>query len=233
MKESVEQINARIDDLIAQRNQINELLRDARSTKASLTRQNADSSNNDNESKVTNLIEFANFKCAEVSNMILVELEENMVRFIIYSYEGAAKFKDTYWIDYDNSDTIESMEKWLNRHLDLLSIYDTLVVDDYSVHFVSEYYEDYDADASIFTIVYKDKSYLDVTAKSDDDIKMTLSEVIEDNSDMTQFCFEKSDGVEYEITGKNVKITVTTTENCDLESMTQTLQRMKDKLSDC
>lgn len=233
MTESIEQINARIDDLIAQRDQINVLLRDARSAKASLTRQNADVSTSDNKTKVKSIVEYANFRCAEASSMIRVDLEENMVRFIIDSYGDFAKFKDTYWIDYENDDTIKSMEKWLNRHLDLLDIYNTLVVEDHRVHLVNEYYEDYDASASNFTIVYKDKSYLDVIAKSYDDIKLTLSKDIESQSDMLRFVIAKSNNIDYWISGQDVTISVTTSESCDLESLTQTMRRMKEKLSNC
>lgn len=233
MTESIEQINARIDDLIAQRDQINVLLRDARSAKASLTRQNADVSTSDNKTKVKSIVEYANFRCAEASSMIRVDLEENMIRFIIDSYGDFAKFKDTYWIDYENDDTIKSMEKWLNRHLDLLDIYNTLVVEDHRVHLVNEYYEDYDAGASNFTIVYKDKSYLDVIAKSYDDIKLTLSKDIESQSDMLRFVIAKSNNIDYWISGQDVTISVTTSESCDLESLTQTMRRMKEKLSNC
>lgn len=233
MTESIEQINARIDDLIAQRDQINVLLRDARSAKASLTRQNADVSTSDNKTKVKSIVEYANFRCAEASSMIRVDLEENMVCFIIDSYGDFAKFKDTYWIDYENDDTIKSMEKWLNRHLDLLDIYNTLVVEDHRVHLVNEYYEDYDASASNFTIVYKDKSYLDVIAKSYDDIKLTLSKDIESQSDMLRFVITKSNNIDYWISGQDVTISVTTSESCDLESLTQTMRRMNEKLSNC
>lgn len=231
MTESVEQINARIDDLIAQRDQINVLLRDARSAKASLTRQNADVSTSDNKTKVKSIVEYANFRCAEASSMIRVDLEENMVRFIIDSYGDFAKFKDTYWIDYENDDTIKSMEKWLNRHLDLLDIYDTLVVDDYRVHFVNEYYEDFDTSVSNFTIVYKDKSYLDVIAKSDDDIKMTLYNDVSESCDDYNFVLDEANGVYYTVRGEDVTVSITMTEQCKLETLKFTLNEMRETLA--
>ena len=124
------------------------------------------------------------------------------------------------------------LEKWLNLHLSLIDIHTTLILDDLNhVDSVSCYNSSSDRFLS-FNIFYKDNSCLELAATSYDDMKLTMSKVIEDRVDMTQFCFEKSDGVEYEITGENVTIAVTTTEKCDLESLTKTLKRMKDKLSD-
>ena len=137
-----------------------------------------------------------------------------------------------HYFDYENTETIDMLEKWLNLHLNLIDIHTTLILDDLNhIDSVSGYNSSSDGVLS-FSIFYKDNSCLELAATSYDDIKIALSEIIEDNSDMTQFCFEKSDGVEYEITGENVTIAVTTTEKCDLESLTQTLKRMKDKLSD-
>ena len=170
--------------------------------------------------------------CAEVDDSIKVDLQTNRARFIIELDDESIRFLDVHYFDYENTETIDMLEKWLNLHLSLIDIHTTLILDELDhIDSVSSYDSSSDGVLS-FSIFYKDNSCLEIAATSYDDIKMTLSEVIEDNSDITQFCFEKSNGVEYEITGANVTIAVTTTEKCDLESLTQTLKRMKDKLSD-
>lgn len=232
MTENIDNIETLISDLESQRDQINERLRQARRTRDNLSKQDTSNLHIENEARLKEIVERANLLCEEVNGIIRVELQSNRVYFILDTDDIRTRFADMHYFDYENTETIDMLEKWLNLHLNLIDIHTTLILDDLNhIGSVSGYNSSSDGVLS-FSIFYKDNSCLDLAATSYDDIKMTLSEVIEDNSDMTQFCFEKSDGVEYEISGTDVTIAVTTTEKCDLESLTQTLKRMKDKLSD-
>lgn len=232
MTENIENIETLISDLESQRDQINERLRQARRTRDNLSKQTTSNLHIENEARLNEIVERANLLCVEVNDAIRVELQSNRVYFVLSTDDIRTIFADMHYFDYENTETIDMLEKWLNLHLNLIDIHTTLILDDLNhIDSVSGYNSSSDGVLS-FSIFYKDNSCLDLAATSYDDIKMTLSEVIEDNSYMTQFCFEKSDGVEYEITGENVTIAVTTTEKCDLESLTQTLKLMKDKLSD-
>lgn len=232
MTENIESIETLISDLESQRDQINEQLRQARRTRDNLSKQKTSNLHSENEARLNEIVERANLLCAEVNDIIRVELQSNRVYFVLDTDDIRTRFADMHYFDYENTETIDMLEKWLNLHLNLIDIHTTLILDDLNhIDSVSGYNSSSDGVLS-FSIFYKDSSCLELAATSYDDIKIALSEIIEDNSDMTQFCFEKSDGVEYEITGENVTIAVTTTEKCDLESLTQTLKRMKDKLSD-
>lgn len=232
MTENIDSIETLISDLERQRDQINEQLCQARRTRDNLNKQTTSNLHVENEARLKEIVERANLLCAEVNDVIRVESQSNRVYFVLDTDDLRTRFADMHYFDYENTETIDMLEKWLNLHLNLIDIHTTLILDDLNqIDSVSGYNSSSDGVLS-FSIFYKDNSCLDLAATSYDDIKMTLSEVIEDNSDMTQFCFEKSDGVEYEITGENVTIAVTTTEKCDLESLTQTLKLMKDKLSD-
>ena len=232
MTENIESIETLISDLESQRDQINEQLRQARRTRDNLSKQETSNLHVENEARLKEIVERANLLCAEVNDIIKVELQSNRVYFVLDTDDIRTRFADMHYFDYENTETIDMLEKWLNLHLNLIDIHTTLILDDINhIDSVSGYNSSSDGVLS-FSIFYKDSSCLELAATSYDDIKIALSEIIEDNSDMTQFCFEKSDGVEYEITGENVTIAVTTTEKCDLESLTQTLKRMKDKLSD-
>lgn len=232
MTENIESIETLISDLERQRDQINEQLCQARRTRDNLSNQKTSSLHVENEARLKEIVERANLLCAEVNDIIRVELQSNRVCFVLDTDDIRTRFADMHYFDYENTETIDMLEKWLNLHLNLIDIHTTLILDDLNhIDSVSGYNSSSDGVLS-FSIFYKDNSCLELAATSYDDIKIALSEIIEDNSDMTQFCFEKSDGVEYEITGENVTIAVTTTEKCDLESLTQTLKRMKDKLSD-
>lgn len=231
MTENIESIETLISDLESQRDQINEQLRQARRTRDNLSKQKTSNLHSENEARLNEIVERANLLCAEVNDIIRVELQSNRVYFVLDTDDIRTRFADMHYFDYENTETIDMLEKWLNLHLNLIDIHTTLILDDLNhIDSVSGYNSSSDGVLS-FSIFYKDSSCLELAATSYDDIKIALSEIIEDNSDMTQFCFEKSDGVEYEITGENVTIAVTTTEKCDLESLTQTLKRMKDKLS--
>lgn len=232
MTENIESIETLISDLERQRDQINEQLCQARRTRDNLSNQKTSNLHVENEARLKEIVERANLLCAEVNDIIRVELQSNRVCFVLDTDDIRTRFADMHYFDYENTETIDMLEKWLNLHLNLIDIHTTLILDDLNhIDSVSGYNSSSDGVLS-FSIFYKDNSCLELAATSYDDIKIALSEIIEDNSDMTQFCFEKSDGVEYEITGENVTIAVTTTEKCDLESLTQTLKRMKDKLSD-
>lgn len=232
MTENIESIETLISDLERQRDQINEQLCQARRTRDNLSNQKTSSLHVENEARLKEIVERANLLCAEVNGIIRVELQSNRVCFVLDTDDIRTRFADMHYFDYENTETIDMLEKWLNLHLNLIDIHTTLILDDLNhIDSVSGYNSSSDGVLS-FSIFYKDNSCLELAATSYDDIKIALSEIIEDNSDMTQFCFEKSDDVEYEITGENVTIAVTTTEKCDLESLTQTLKRMKDKLSD-
>lgn len=232
MTETIENIETLILDLESQRDQINEQLRQARRTRDNLSKQSTSNLHAENEARLKDIVERANFLCAEVNDVIKVELQSNRVYFILDTGDIRTRFADTHYFDYENTETIDMLEKWLNLHLNLIDIHTTLILDDLNqIDSVNGYDSSSDGILS-FSIFYKDNSCLELAATSYDDIKLTLFKDIESRSDMTQFCFEKSDGVGYEITGENVTIAVTTTEKCDLESLTQTLKRMKDKLSD-
>ena len=232
MTENIESIETLISDLERQRDQINEQLCQARRTRDNLSNQKTSNLHVENEARLKEIVERANLICAEVNDVIKVELQSNRVYFVLDTNDIRTRFADMHYFDYENTETIDMLEKWLNLHLNLIDIHTTLILDDLNhIDSVSGYNSSSDGVLS-FSIFYKNNSCLELAATSYDDIKIALSEIIEDNSDMTQFCFEKSDGVEYEITGENVTIAVTTTEKCDLESLTQTLKRMKDKLSD-
>lgn len=233
MTENIESIETLISDLESQRDQINEQLRQARRTRDNLSKQTTSNLHIENEARLKEIVERANLLCAEVNDVIRVELQSNRVYFILDTDDIRTRFTDMHYFDYENTETIDMLEKWLNLHLNLIDIHTTLISDDLNhIDSVSGYNSSSDGVLS-FSIFYNDNSRLDLAATSYDDIKLTLTKDIESRSDMTQFCFEKSDGVEYEITGENVTIAVTTTEKCDLESLTHTLKRMKDKLSDC
>lgn len=232
MTENIESIETLISDLESQRDQINEQLRQARRTRDNLSKQMTSNLHIENEARLKEIVERANLLCAEVNDVIRVELQSNRVYFILDTDDIRTRFTDMHYFDYENTETIDMLEKWLNLHLNLIDIHTTLISDDLNHIDSVGGYNSSDGVLS-FSIFYKDNSRLDLAATSYDDIKLTLTKDIESRSDMTQFCFEKSDGVEYEITGENVTIAVTTTEKCDLESLTHTLKRMKDKLSDC
>lgn len=232
MTENIESIETLISDLESQRDQINEQLRQARRTRDNLSKQATSNLHIENEARLKEIVERANLLCAEVNDIIRVELQSNRVYFILDTDNIRTRFTDMHYFDYENTETIDMLEKWLNLHLNLIDIHTTLILDDLN-HIDSVTGYDSSSDGILlFSIFYKDDSCLELAATSYDDIKLTLTKDIESRSDMYQFCFEKSEGVEYEITGENVTISVTTTEKCDLESLTQTLKRMKDKLSD-
>lgn len=232
MTENIENIDTLISDLESQRDQINEQLRQARRTRDNLSKQTTSNLHNENEARLKEIVERANLLCAEVNDIIKVELQSNRVYFILDTDDIRTRFADMHYFDYENTETIDMLEKWLNLHLNLIDIHTTLILDDLNhIDSVSGYNSSSDGVLS-FSIFYKDDSCLELAATSYDDIKLTLTKDIESRSDMCQFCFEKSEGVEYEISGTDVTIAVTTTEKCDLESLTQTLRRMKDKLSD-
>lgn len=232
MTENIESIETLISDLESQRDQINEQLRQARRTRDNLSKQATSNLHIENEARLKEIVERANLLCAEVNDVIRVDLQSNRVYFILDTDDIRTRFTDMHYFDYENTETIDMLEKWLNLHLNLIDIHTTLILDDLN-HIDSVICCDSSSDGILlFSIFYKDDSYLEIAATSYDDIKLTLTKDIESRSDMHQFCFEKSDGVEYEITGENVTIAVTTTEKCDLESLTKTLKRMKDKLSD-
>lgn len=232
MTETIENIETLILDLESQRDQINEQLRQARRTRDNLSKQSTSNLHAENEARLKEIVERANLLCAEVNDVIRVELQSNRVYFILDTDDIRTRFADMHYFDYENTETIDMLEKWLNLHLNLIDIHTTLILDDLNhIDSVSGYNSSSDGVLS-FSIFYKDDSCLEFAATSYDDIKLTLTKDIESRSDMYQFCFEKSEGVEYEISGTDVTIAVTTTEKCDLESLTQTLKRMQDKLSD-
>lgn len=232
MTENIESIETLISDLESQRDQINEQLRQARRTRDNLSKHETSNLHAENEDRLKDIVERANLLCAEVNDVIKVELQSNRVYFILDTDDIRTRFADMHYFDYENTETIDMLEKWLNLHLNLIDIHTTLILDDLNhIDSVSGYNSSSGGFLS-FSIFYKDDSCLELAATSYDDIKLTLTKDIESRSDMYQFCFEKSDGVEYEISGTDVTIAVTTTEKCDLESLTQTLKRMKDKLSD-
>ena len=232
MTENIESIETLISDLESQRDQIDEQLRQARRTRDDLSKQKTSNLHSENEARLKELVERSNLLCAEVNDIIRVELQSNRVYFVLDTDDIRTRFADMHYFDYENTETIDMLEKWLNLHLNLIDIHTTLILDDLNhIDSVSGYNSSSDGVLS-FSIFYKDDSCLELAATSYDDIKLTLTKDIESRSDMYQFCFEKSEGVEYEISGTDVTIAVTTTEKCNLESLTQTLKRMKDKLSD-
>lgn len=232
MTENIESIETLILNLESQRDQINEQLHQARRTRDNLSKQETSNLQNENEARLKEIVERANLLCAEVNDIIRVELQSNRVYFVLDTDDIRTRFADMHYFDYENTETIDMLEKWLNLHLNLIDIHTTLILDDLNhIDSVSGYNSSSDGVLS-FSIFYKDDSCLELAATSYDDIKLTLTKEIESRSNMYQFCFEKSEGVEYEISGTDVTISVTTTEKCDLESLTQTLKRMKDKLSD-
>lgn len=232
MTENIESIETLISDLESQRDQINEQLRQARRTRDNLSKHVTSNLHAENEARLKEIVERANLLCAEVNDVIKVELQSNRVYFVLDTDDIRTRFADMHYFDYENTETIDMLEKWLNLHLNLIDIHTTLILNDLNhIDSVSGYNSSSDGVLS-FSIFYKDDSCLELAATSYDDIKLTLTKDIESRSDMYQFCFEKSEGVEYEISGTDVTIAITTTEKCDLESLTQTLKRMKDKLSD-
>lgn len=232
MTEDIDNIETLISDLERQRDQINEQLHQARRTRDNLSKQEISNLHVENEARLKEIVERANLLCAEVNDIIKVELQSNRVYFVLDTDDIRTRFADMHYFDYENTETIDMLEKWLNLHLNLIDIHTTLILDDINhIDSVSGYNSSSDGVLS-FSIFYKDSSCLELAATSYDDIKLTLTKEIESRSNMYQFCFEKSEGVEYEISGTDVTISVTTTEKCDLESLTQTLKRMKDKLSD-
>lgn len=232
MTENIESIETLISDLERQRDQINEQLRQARRTRDNLSKHVTSNLHAENEARLKEIVERANLLCAEVNDVIKVELQSNRVYFVLDTDDIRTRFADMHYFDYENTETIDMLEKWLNLHLNLIDIHTTLILNDLNhIDSVSGYNSSSDGVLS-FSIFYKDDSCLELAATSYDDIKLTLTKDIESRSDMYQFCFEKSEGVEYEISGTDVTIAITTTEKCDLESLTQTLKRMKDKLSD-
>lgn len=232
MTENIESIETLISDLESQRDQINERLRQARRTRDDLSKLKTSNLHSENEARLKEIVERSNLLCAEVNDIIRVELQSNRVYFVLDTDDIRTRFADMHYFDYENTETIDMLEKWLNLHLNLIDIHTTLILDDLNhIDSVSGYNSSSDGVLS-FSIFYKDDSCLELAATSYDDIKLTLTKDIESRSDMHQLCFEKSEGVEYEISGTDVTIAVTTTEKCDLESINQTLKRMKDKLSD-
>lgn len=232
MTENIESIETLISDLESQRDQINEQLRQARRTRDNLSKHVTSNLHTENEARLKEIVERASLLCAEVNDVIKVELQSNRVYFVLDTDDIRTRFADMHYFDYENTETIDMLEKWLNLHLNLIDIHTTLILNDLNhIDSVSGYNSSSDGVLS-FSIFYKDDSCLELAATSYDDIKLTLTKDIESRSDMYQFCFEKSEGVEYEISGTDVTIAVTTTEKCDLESLTQTLKRMKDKLND-
>lgn len=232
MTENIESIETLISDLESQRDQINEQLRQARRTRDNLNKQETSNLHTENEARLKDIVERASLLCTEVNDIIRVELQSNRVYFVLDTDDIRTRFADMHYFDYENTETIDMLEKWLNLHLNLIDMHTTLILDDLNhIDSVSGYNSSSDGVLS-FSIFYKDGSCLELAATSYDDIKLTLTKDIESRSDMYQFCFEKSEGVEYEISGTDVTIAVTTSDKCDLESLTQTLTRMKDKLSD-
>ena len=232
MTENIESIETLISDLESQRDQINEQLRQSRRTRDNLSNHVTSNLHAENEARLKEIVERANLLCAEVNDVIKVELQSNRVYFVLDTDDIRTRFADMHYFDYENTETIDMLEKWLNLHLNLIDIHTTLILNDLNhIDSVSGYNSSSDGVLS-FSIFYKDDSCLELAATSYDDIKLTLTKDIESRQDMCQFCFEKSEGVEYEISGTDVTIAVTTAEKCDLESLTQTLKRMKDKLSD-
>lgn len=232
MTENIESIETLISDLESQRDQINEQLRQARRTRDNLSKQTTSNLHIENEARLKEIVERANLLCAEVNDVIRVELRSNRVYFILDTDDIRTRFTDMHYFDYENTETIDMLEKWLNLHLNLIDIHTTLISDDLNhIDSVSGYNSSSDGVLS-FSIFYKDNSCLELAATSYDDIKLTLFKDIESQSDMCQFVIAKSNNIDYEISGTDVTITVTTTEKCDLESLTRTLKRMKDKLRD-
>ena len=232
MTENIENIETLISDLESQRDQINERLRQARRTRDNLSKQTTSNLHIENEARLKEIVERANLLCAEVNDVIRVELQSNRVYFILDTNDIRTRFTDMHYFDYENTETIDMLEKWLNLHLNLIDIHTTLISDDLNhIDSVSGYNSSSDGVLS-FSIFYKDNSCLELAATSYDDIKLTLFKDIESQSDMCQFVIAKSNNIDYEISGTDVTITVTTTEKCDLESLTRTLKRMKDKLRD-
>lgn len=232
MTENIENIETLISDLESQRDQINERLRQARRTRDNLSKQTTSNLHIENEARLKEIVERANLLCAEVNDVIRVELQSNRVYFILDTNDIRTRFTDMHYFDYENTETIDMLEKWLNLHLNLIDIHTTLISDDLNqINSVSGYNSSSDGVLS-FSIFYNDNSCLELAATSYDDIKLTLFKDIESQSDMCQFVIAKSNNIDYEISGTDVTITVTTTEKCDLESLTRTLKRMKDKLRD-
>ena len=232
MTENIESIETLISDLESQRDQINEQLRQARRTRDNLSKQTTSNLHIENEARLKEIVERANLLCTEVNDSIRVELQSNSVYLVLDTDDIRTRFTDMHYFDYENTETIDMLEKWLNLHLNLIDIHTTLILDDLNhIDSVSGYNSSSDGVLS-FSIFYKDDSCLELAATSYDDIKLTLFKDIESQSDMCQFVIAKSSNVDYEISGTDVTITVTTTEKCDLESLTRTLKRMKDKLSD-
>lgn len=232
MTENIESIETLISDLESQRDQINEQLRQARRTRDNLSKQTTSNLHIENEARLKEIVERASLLCAEVNDVIRVELQSNRVYFILDTDDIRTRFTDMHYFDYENTETIDMLEKWLNLHLNLIDIHTTLISDDLNhIDSVSGYNSSSDGVLS-FSIFYKDNSCLELAATSYDDIKLTLFKDIESQSDMCQFVIAKSNNIDYEISGTDVTIAVTTTEKCDLESLTQTLRRMKEKLSD-
>lgn len=232
MTENIESIETLISNLESQRDQINEQLRQARRTRDNLSKQETSNLRNENEARLKEIVERANLLCAEVNDAIRVELQSNRVYFVLDTDDIRTRFADMHYFDYENTETIDMLEKWLNLHLNLIDIHTTLILDDLNhIDSVSGCNSSSDGVLS-FNIFYKDDRCLELAATSYDDIKLTLFKDIESQSDMCQFAIAKSNNIDYEISGTDVTITVTTTEKCDLESLTRTLKRMKDKLSD-
>ena len=232
MTENIESIETLISDLESQRDRINEQLRQARRTRDNLSKQKTSNLHNENESRLKEIVERANLLCTEVNDVIRVELQSNRVYFVLDTDDIRTRFADMHYFDYENTETIDMLEKWLNLHLNLIDIHTTLISDDLNhIDSVSGYNSSSDGVLS-FSIFYKDSSCLELAATSYDDIKLTLFKDIESQSDMCQFVIAKSNNIDYEISGTDVTITVTTTEKCDLESLHQTLRRMRGKLSD-
>ena len=233
MTENIESIETLISDLESQRDQINEQLRQARRTREDLSKHETSNLSIENEARLKEIVERANSLCAEVNDAIKVELQSNRVYFVLDTDDIRTRFADMHYFDYENTETIDMLEKWLNLHLNMIDIHTTLILDDLNhIDSVSGYNSSSDG-VLAFSIFYKTDSCLEIAATSYDDIKLTLSKDIESQSDMLQFVVPKSNNIDYEISGTDVTISVTTSEQCDLESLTQTLRRMKAKLSNC
>ena len=130
MTENIENIDTLISDLESQRDQINEQLRQARRTRDNLSKQTTSNLHNENEARLKEIVERANLLCAEVNDIIKVELQSNRVYFILDTDDIRTRFADMHYFDYENTETIDMLEKWLNLHLNLIDIHTTLILDD-------------------------------------------------------------------------------------------------------
>ena len=126
MTENIESIETLILNLESQRDQINEQLRQARRTRDNLSKRETSNLQNENEARLKEIVERANLLCAEVNDIIRVELHSNRVYFVLDTDDIRTRFADMHYFDYENTETIDMLEKWLNLHLNLIDIHTTL-----------------------------------------------------------------------------------------------------------